>query len=546
MCEIDDLLSSFFATLPGTPDHVHISDDGAQPIYDHAGDRWPAELNRWIEATWLNLAELEKLSERERCQRMAMAIEARRRAQPMLAARAEVEQQRADAWRAVPQVTEHYAVTVDRIPPSLHCEIVRNRAQIEAWRTQLAVDAPDDLSQHPHLVVDTRHFDEAFRNRLLKALGNFDSQLDGIAIHGENFAALTWLAAQHVDPIRCVFIDPPYNTGSGVWTYDDRLARETWRVMMRDRLRAAHALLSDDGAMFVSLDDHEHATLHVLMEEVFGAENFLATIIWEKVHTRKNSARHFSVSHDYIPAFSKDRRLWKRELLPREETSAYTNPDDDPRGPWKLDPVYANKPYAADYTIRKPNGVVLHRPSGRYWRFSRETFDQKAADGAVVWGEDDAWPMVKRYLADVQDGLVPTTLFTREFAGDNARANAELAAMFGRSRPVSYPKPSLLVRRIVQIATSPTSRDTVLDFFAGSGTTAQAVIDQNRIDQNRSDRTNGVQANRRWIVVEKDDVFDTVLVPRIVKSVYSDAWKDGKPVAPRGVSQLFKIVKLRA
>jgi adenine-specific DNA-methyltransferase len=208
--------------------------------------------------------------------------------------------------------------------------------------------------------------------------------------------------------------------------------------------------------------------------------------------------------------------------------------------------VYANKPYAADYTIRKPNGVVLARPSGRYWRFSRETFDQKAADGAVVWGEDDAWPMVKRYLADVQDGLVPTTLFTREFAGDNARANAELAAMFGRSRPVSYPKPSLLVRRIVQIATSPTSRDTVLDFFAGSGTTAQAVIDQNRIDQNRSDRTNGVQPDRRWIVVEKDDVFDTVLVPRIVKSVYSDAWKDGKPVAPRGVSQLFKIVKLRA
>jgi adenine-specific DNA-methyltransferase len=288
--------------------------------------------------------------------------------------------------------------------------------------------------------------------------------------------------------------------------------------------------------MFVSLDDHEHMALRSLMDEIFGEDNFLATIVWEKVHTRKNSAKHFSVSHDYIPAYAKDRSRWKRQLLPRDDTSAYANSDNDPKGAWKLDPVYANKPYAADYTIRKPSGVVLERPAGRYWRFSEETFRRKAEAGEVVWGEGGAWPMVKRYLADVQPGLVPTTLFTREFAGDNAQANAELAAMFGPARAVTYPKPSLLVRRLVQIATSPESRDRVLDFFAGSGTTAQAVIDQNRLDG----------GNRRWIVVEKDDVFDTVLVPRIMKSIYSDKWKNARPIGSRGVSHLFKVVHLRS
>ncbi|HEX3869443.1 MAG TPA: site-specific DNA-methyltransferase, partial [Pirellulales bacterium] len=414
MSAIDELLRSFFATLPGWPDHIHITKcGGPRPIYDGALKRWTAALDRHIETQWLTVDALVALSEKKRDERLAMAQEARRQGRSILADRAQQEQRFADAWRAMPQVVaEHYCITLDRVPASMHDAIVRNTAQTDAWKRWMAIESFDDLSTHPSLVVDTRHFDTDFREKLLASLGDVDSQLDGIAIHGENFAALSWLAARNLDAIRCVFIDPPYNTLSKVWTYDDRLARQTWRVMMRDRIAAAHALLADEGAMFVSLDDHEHMALRSLMDEIFGEDNFLATIVWEKVHTRKNSAKHFSVSHDYIPAYAKDRSRWKRQLLPRDDTSAYANSDNDPKGAWKLDPVYANKPYAADYTIRKPSGVVLERPAGRYWRFSEETFRRKAEAGEVVWGEGGAWPMVKRYLADVQPGLVPTTLFT--------------------------------------------------------------------------------------------------------------------------------------
>ena len=148
---------------------------------------------------------------------------------------------------------------------------------------------------------------------------------------------------------------------------------------MRDRLAAARELLSEAGAIFISLDDHEQARLRLLLDEIFGEQNFLATIVWEKVHTRKNSARHFSVSHDYIPAFAKDKSQWERQLLPRTGTSSYENPDGDPRGVWKPDPIYANKPYAAAYQVRKPNGVVLDPPPGRYWRFSEANLLAKAA-----------------------------------------------------------------------------------------------------------------------------------------------------------------------
>jgi adenine-specific DNA-methyltransferase len=392
------------------------------------------------------------------------------------------------------------------------------------------------LKANPYLVLDTHHFSEDFKRRLLASFDNLDEQCDGLLIHSENFQALNLLLEGYRGKVKCIYIDPPYNTGHDEFTYKDDYQHSSWLTMLTDRLSLAHAILRTDGSIFVSLDDKEQARLKLVMDAVFGHDNFLANIVWEKVHTRKNSARYFSVSHDYILAYAKLKSQWDRILLPREDTSAYSNPDNDPKGPWKPDPVYANNPYDADYVITKPNGVTLRPPPGQYWRFSEETFKAKVAKGEVLWGEGDSYPMIKRYLSEVQQGLVPTTLFARDFAGDNMVANAELKALFGEGRAISYPKPTILIKRIAQITTRPRTGDVTLDFFAGSGTTAHAVINLNREDGGR----------RKYILVEMGEYFDTVLVPRIKKVVYSKDWKDGKPASREGISHMFKILRLES
>ncbi|HEY5314639.1 MAG TPA: site-specific DNA-methyltransferase, partial [Pirellulales bacterium] len=454
-------------------------------------------------------------------------------------------QARADVWTGLwcqlPQIARtDYLCTLDRVPASLRDQVLENDAQWSRWADWfgLSVGAraqrSELLESNSYLVVDTALYPPAFAAELLTSQ-QVTRQPDGVLVHGENAAALRLLASRYVGRVALCAIDPPYNTGIGVWSFADARAHEAWIRMMEDRLELAKELLSGQGALFVMLDDHEQARLRQLLDRVFGEENFLATIVWEKVHTRKNSARHFSVSHDYIHGFARDKRRWRRQLLPRVAHDAYTNHDGDPRGPWKPDPVYANKPYQASYKIAKPNGVLLDPPPGRYWRYSERSLLEKAARQEVMWGAGDAYPLVKRYLADAQPGLVPVTLFSREFAGDNAEANAELRALFGRSALVSYPKPSRLYYRLAQIATTADADQVVFDFFAGSGSAAQAVLALNRADG----------GHRRFVLVEKGPCFDTVLLPRVAKCVFSDAWKHGRPIGT-GTSQLVEVLRIES
>lgn len=331
-----------------------------------------------------------------------------------------------------------------------------------------------------------------------------------VFIEGDNLEVLKILQKHYHAKIKMIYIDPPYNTGKdfvypdnykeGLDTYLEwtRQVNEegkklstnadtegryhsNWLNMMYPRLKLARNLLTEDGVIFVSIDDHEQAQLRRLLDEVFGESNFVAQIVWEKVHTRKNSARQFSVSHDYVLCYARRKmrepgdRGFQRSLLPRESTSAYKNPDGDPRGPWKADPIYANNPYDADYVITKPDGTAISRPSGQYWRYSEATIDEAIRTGALIWGAGASMPMLKRFLSDVQDGLVPVTIFEREFAGDNSSAKSELKALFDGRTLFSYPKPTQLIKRLVQVA-GVGAGDYVLDFFAGSGSTAHAVM----------------------------------------------------------------------
>ena len=332
-------------------------------------------------------------------------------------------------------------------------------------------------------------------------------------IEGDNLEVLKLLQKSYSGKVKMIYIDPPYNTGKEFVYPDDymnnldnyiKITHQSgkfkknqesngrfhtdWLNMMYPRLAIAKELLSNDGVIFISIDDNEAANLGQLCDEIFGSQNFVAQIVWEKVHTRKNSAIYFSSSHDYLICYAKLKRKkigdssgFKRNLLPREDISAYSNPDNDPKGPWKSDPITAHNYYAADYKIVKPNGVVLSRPMDGYWRYSKETIDKMIAENAIIWGEGDSMPMAKRYLCDVQNGLVPTTLFSREFAGDSSLAKKDIDELFPECKGIfDYTKPLKLMRRLLQIASGPS--DIILDFFSGSATTAQAVMQMNAED----------------------------------------------------------------
>ena len=353
---------------------------------------------------------------------------------------------------------------------------------------------------------------------------DFDKS-ENIFITGDNLEVLKILQESYLGKIDMIYIDPPYNTGKD-FVYSDKFQKtdeelkeemdlldeegrqvvgltknekssaryhSDWLNMMYPRLRLARNLLKDSGVIFISIDDNEQANLKVMCDEIFGEGNFLANIIWEKVHTRKNSAKYFSTSHEHIIAIAKHKENWDRVLLPREGESAYKNPDNHPKGPWKLDPITAHNQYNADYKITKPNGVVLSRPKDRYWAFSEQTIKEKIANNEIYWGDGDSYPMIKRFLSDTQDGLVPTTIFSRKFAGDTSSSKKQLDELLDNKGIFDYSKPTLLIKRLLQISTRENSL--ILDFFGGSGTTADAVMQLNAEDG----------GNRKFILCTLDE-----------------------------------------
>ena len=367
---------------------------------------------------------------------------------------------------------------------------------------------------------------------------------ENLYIEGDNLEVLKLLQESYLGKVKMIYIDPPYNTGNDFIYNDDfkmtgeeyadesgeidedgnRMFKNTdsngrfhsdWCSMIYSRLMLARNLLSEDGVIFISIDDNEQENLKKCCDEVFGGHNFITQIVWEKVHTRKNSAINFSSSHEYILCYAKVRRNYsgdtlgfKRNLLPRDNTDAYSNPDNDPKGPWKTDPITAHNYYAADYTITKPNGIVVHRPQDRYWAYSEESIKRMISENAIVWGEGDSMPMAKRYLCDVQDGLVPVTLFSREFAGDSSQAKKQIDSLFEECKGVfDYTKPVKLITRLLQIGVN--SGDIILDFFSGSSTTAQAVLQLNSEDGGQ----------RKFIMVQLPEKTDEK----------SEAYKAGYP-----------------
>jgi adenine-specific DNA-methyltransferase len=326
-------------------------------------------------------------------------------------------------------------------------------------------------------------------------------------IYGDNLLALKALEQGYAGKTKCIFIDPPYNTGSAFEHYDDGLEHSIWLSMMRDRLEIMRSLLSSDGSLWITIDDNEAHYLKVLCDEVYGRSNFVANVIWEKRFSPNSTAQFISDSHDHVLVYAKEKPLWKRRLLPRDErqNQSYRNPDDDPRGPWTSGDMSARNPYSAGiYAITTPSGrTIPGPPKGTYWRISEQKFKELDLDGRIWWGKDGAnVPRLKRFLSEVMEGIVPQTIWKHEDVGNTQEAKKEVMAVVPSEAEVfQTPKPERLIRRILEISSSP--GDLVLDSFAGSGTTGAVAH----------------KMGRRWIMVEVGKHCDTHVVPRLKRVI---------------------------
>lgn len=376
--------------------------------------------------------------------------------------------------------------------------------------------------------VVTHHQDVPFR--VLDKKYSFGDTTDSgnMVIHGDNLEALKALLPEYEGRIKCIYIDPPYNTGNEGWVYndnvndphirkwlgqvvgsefDDLTRHDKWLCMMYPRLVLLHKLLSENGVIFISIDDNEQANLKLLCNEIFGSTNFIAQVIWERAYAPVNLKKHFSESHDFILCYAKDIDHCVCNGLVRsaEANDRYSNPDNDPRGPWKaadctVGPAVEEKLYE----LTLPSGRVVTPAKGRCWLYTRERLDEMISDNRIWFGpKGDSVPAVKKFLSEVKQGITPMTIWKYTEVGHSQDATKQLKNIFGGQSVFTYPKSVELVKRCIQLYSDKDS--IILDSFAGSGTTAQAILELNKQD-------NGL---RKFILVELSDYADNVTAERV-------------------------------
>jgi len=360
-----------------------------------------------------------------------------------------------------------------------------NRTKLEP---RILIEDPEKSYHAKHRVTDKDIFD----NRL---------------IFGDNMLALKALEQEFAGKIKCVFIDPPYNTGSAFEQYDDGLEHSIWLSLIRDRLEIIHRLMSEDGSLWITIDDNESHYLKVLCDEVFGRSNFVANVVWQKRTSPDNRLR-LGTAHDSILVFRKNKfsgnEVFNQMPISDERAKAFKNPDNDSRGPWASTDFTGMTGHATPnqfYTIKSPSGVEHPPPEGRCWALAEKTFKRLLADNRVWFGKNGkARPRLKRFLSEMR-GQNSWTWWPNTEVGHNQESKKESVALFNANSTFDTPKPERLLKKIIAIATDP--GDLVLDSFAGSGTTGAVAQ----------------KMGRRWIMVELGEHCHTHIIPRLKKVI---------------------------
>lgn len=529
------------------------------------------ELDFYIKNEMMHLDDIQHASAFSQIERNLRTIQAVRAiATELIVFMAQIENFQKKLWLKKKFVVQcDYCLTMDLVPQELYAEVLANPRQLEEWRKLNTTEASLITDAR---MVDTRFFNEAFKAKLLASIENLDERCDGLLIHSENFGALRLIKPRYESKVDAIYIDPPYNTGNDGFLYKDAYKHSSWMSMIADRLALSSSFSTERGAIVTSIDEIELVDLHKALDTTWGADNFIADFIWAA--GRKNDSRLVSVSHEYMVCYARSKALldackieWRQKKkglddiyaqyakLKKQYGDNYDQmtqalkkwykslPDSDPA---KAHQHYAHIDERGIYfpdNISWPGGggptyEILHpvtnkpvKVPSRGWIYaSKERMLEMIAAGLVEFGEDEMKvPCLKSYLHD-REYTAPYSVLYK----DGRAATKRLRHILGMS-DFGYPKDETVIAETISSWTG--NADLFMDYFAGSGTTAHAVINLNREDG----------GNRKYILVEMGDHFDDVLMPRIKKVVYSPDWKDGKPVtADKGISHCFKYMSLES
>ena len=514
------------------------------------------ELDFYLKNEVLNLEEMEAAGERLSEGWFQLMRLIKRIGTRIIEFLAQIEEFQKMLWEKRKFVAEtFYCITIGNIPERFYPEIAACEAQWDEWKTLFDLEVPQAakkraelLQAHPTLILDTRHFPADFTDRLLASFDNLDEMTDGLLVHAENWQALNLLQEKYRERVKCIYIDPPYNTGSDGFVFKDSYQHSSWLSMLSQLLTLSSGYLASDACLFSSIDDVEFTGLRYILQQLFREDSLVSELVWKKRGGGDMTAgrgSRLSVDHDYVVAALK-RSGSGFSGLPLDEAD-YSNPDNDPDGPWTTGDLTCNKtaeerPNLFYDLVDPATGNVFKCNPKRVWAYEPEKmkqFIERTVDGRwlpkVLFPSDpNKRPKLKVFL---KDRLRAARLFS-SWMGNvplNATATRLLDNILGQ-RVLIYPKPleliEILARQVLDY-----QADVILDFFAGSGTTGHAVINLNREDGGR----------RKFILVEMADYFDTVLLPRIKKVTFAPEWKDGKPrrmATPEEAERSPRIVKV--